>query len=78
MTHFQQALKGAFFKISSCGLLQTVGIEKGIFFIYDTLDGNPRRWLRQVVCRVIVLRGPWYMWSVAFGVSGICGQWYAE
>ena len=37
MTPFQQALKGAFFKISTCGLLQIVGIEKGIFFIYDTL-----------------------------------------
>ena len=33
MTRFQQALKGAFFKISTCGLLQIVGIEKGIFFI---------------------------------------------
>ena len=37
MTCFQQALNGAFFKISTCGLLQIVGIEKGIFFIYDTL-----------------------------------------
>jgi len=36
MTPFQQALKGAFFKISPCDLLQIVGIEKGIFFMYDT------------------------------------------
>ena len=35
MTLFQQALKGAFFKISTCDLLQIVGTEKGIFFIYD-------------------------------------------
>ena len=31
MTCFQQALKGAFFKISTCDLLQIVGIEKGFF-----------------------------------------------
>ena len=31
MTHFQQALKDAFFKISTCGLLQIVGTEKGFF-----------------------------------------------
>ena len=31
MTGFQQALKGVFFKTSTCGLLQIVGIEKGIF-----------------------------------------------
>ena len=36
MTRFQQALKGAFFKISTCDLLQIVGMEKGIFFIFDT------------------------------------------
>ena len=36
MTCFQQALKGAFFKISTCDLLQIVGKEKGIFFMYDT------------------------------------------
>ena len=36
MTRFQQALKGAFFKISTCDLLQIVGKEKGIFFMYDT------------------------------------------
>ena len=33
MTRFQQALKGAFLRISTCGLLQIVGTEKGIFFI---------------------------------------------
>ena len=33
MTRFQQALKGAFLKISTCGLLQIVGMEKGIFLI---------------------------------------------
>jgi len=32
MTRFQQALKGAFLEILPCGLLQIVGIEKGIFF----------------------------------------------
>ena len=31
MARFQQALKGAYFKISACGLLAIVGIEKGIF-----------------------------------------------
>ena len=31
MTRFQQALKGAFIKISTCGLLQIVGMEKGFF-----------------------------------------------
>ena len=31
MTLFQQAVKGAFFKISTWGLLQIVGTEKGIF-----------------------------------------------
>ena len=33
MTHFQQAAKGEFFRISTCGLLQIVGIEKGIFYL---------------------------------------------
>ena len=36
MTRFQQALKGASLKISTCGLLQIVGMQKGIFFMYDT------------------------------------------
>ena len=37
MTRFQQAIKGASLKISTCGLLQIVGTEKMIFFfIYDT------------------------------------------
>ena len=36
MTRFQQAHKGAFFQISTCGLLQIVGIERGIFVMYDT------------------------------------------
>ena len=31
MTLFQQALKGAFFRISTCDLLQIVGAEKGFF-----------------------------------------------
>ena len=31
MTSFQQALKGTFEKIVTCGLLQIVGIEKGFF-----------------------------------------------
>ena len=31
MTRFQQALKGATFKILTCSLLQCVGIEKGFF-----------------------------------------------
>ena len=31
MTRFQQALKGVFLIISTCGLLQIVGIENGIF-----------------------------------------------
>ena len=36
MTRFQQDLKGVSLIISTCGLLQIVGIEKGFFFIYDT------------------------------------------
>ena len=32
MTRFQQALKGTFFEISICDLLEIVGTEKGIFF----------------------------------------------
>ena len=35
LTRVQQALNGAFFKISTCGLLQIVGTEKGICFIYE-------------------------------------------
>ena len=32
MTRFQQALKGVFLEISTCGLLQIVDIEKCFFF----------------------------------------------
>ena len=37
MTRFQQAIKGAIFRILTYNLVQIVGIEQGFFFFYDTL-----------------------------------------
>ena len=56
MTRFQQALKGAFFKISTYDLLQVVAIEKGIFFSYmiheDTLKIME---MRAIYKKVVIL-----------------------
>ena len=56
MIRFQQALKGAFLKISTCGLLQIVGTEK-VFFSYMIHEDTKKMWKYERIEQKVVKTG---------------------